>query len=163
MEKEKIKITDDTNVVVRSCFSGKLYFKNLKTGDETEWSRLGDEQELTVADLKSMRSTQSAFFKNQWVRIVCGYDDSGNEIPAINIINYLRLQQYYQNFIDPSDKSVVCGWSIKEIEENVPLMSDNAKDNLMVALNDYIDSGMLDSVSKIRAFEKALGRRLGEE
>ena len=163
MEKGKIKITDNTTVVVRSCFSGKLFYKNLKTGDETEWSRIGDEQELSVGDLKSMRSTQSSFFKNQWIRIVCAYDDDGNEIPAIDVINHLRVQQYYQNFIDPSDTSAVCGWSVKEIEENVPLLNESARENLMVALNDYIESGSLDSLTKIRAFEKALECKLGEQ
>lgn len=162
MENKKIKITDATTVIVRSCFAGHLFFKNYRTGEETEWTHIGDEQELTVADIKAMRSTQAFFFKNQWIRIVVGHNDD-EEIPAIDIINNLRLQPYYQNFIDPSDFATVRGWTAKEIEENIPLLSDGARENLIVSLNDCIESGALDSVSKIRAFEKALGCKLGIE
>lgn len=163
MENQKIKLKDTMTVIIRSCFAGHLFFRNGKTGEETEWTHIGEEQELTIADIKTMRATQAFFFKNQWIRIVGGYDEDDNEIAAIDIINGLKLQQYYQHFIDPSDISSVCGWSAGEIAENVPLMNDSAKENLVVSLNDYIESGTLDSVSKIKAFEHALGCKLGVE
>ena len=42
-------------------------------------------------------------------------------------------------------------------------MSNGAEENLVVALNTYIEKGVLDSVKSIRAFEDALGCELREE
>lgn len=66
------------------------------------------------------------------------------------------MQQYYKNIINPDDYSVVCNWSLSDIEKKIPLLTKNAKTNLAIALNTYIESGDLDSLKKIKAFEKAL-------
>ena len=44
--------------------------------------------------------------------------------------------------------------------KNVSLMSEATKQNLSVALKGYLDSGKLDSISKVKAFEEALGCEL---
>jgi hypothetical protein len=68
----------------------------------------------------------------------------------------LIVSQYYQNFLDPSNFGTACQWREKEIEENVALMSTSAKENFIIALNGFVANGTLDSMRRIKAFEKAL-------
>ncbi len=154
---KRYKITDNTEICVTSMFSGKLRFTNSRTGESYIWSRRGEALDLTVSDIKDMRSKQVLFFDNQWVRIGDGVDEDGNTIPSHEIIKALRLEHYYKNFIDPDNFDELCSIKTEDIENRVSMLTDGAKENLTVALNDYIKSGRLDSISKVRAFEKALG------
>ena len=63
---------------------------------------------------------------------------------------------YYKNYIDPTSFDKICSWNENEIAENISMLSEGARDNLIVALNRFIEDGTLDSRRKIKAFEKAL-------
>lgn len=152
----RTQLGNDVLVVVKSCFHGRLIYENQKTGETTIWEEAGETQLLTMGDLRAMKAQQVAFFKNQWIMIV-GIDEAESvDAAPSEIYKALAITQYYKNFIDPSDLSVVCNWTTKEIEERVALMSSGVRENLIVALNGLIKNGALDSVSKIKAFEKAL-------
>ena len=47
---------------------------NKRTGDRTEWSRFGEEQSVTMGDLRAMKGTQLPFFSDQMI-VVTGCDD----------------------------------------------------------------------------------------
>lgn len=157
MSKTKVKINDNLMVNVKSGFFGKLTYVNHKTGDETEWGQFGEIQSMPIADLKAMKSKQIAFYKNQWINVIGVSDDENQDITVEDILNHLYVAQYYKNVLNPENFIEVCNWKIDEIAENVALLSAGAHDNLIVALNDYIQSGQLDSRKKIKAFEEALG------
>lgn len=149
-------ISDSVLVKVKSGFYGKLYYKNLTTGESTSWERAGDVQIMSMRDLRAMRAQQTAFFKNQWVVIIGVADGEDCSATPEEICRSLIVSQYYENFIDPCDFSSACSWSVNEIQERVQLMSAGAKENLAIAVNGYIARGELDSIRRIKAFEQAL-------
>lgn len=149
-------ISDNVLVKVKSGFHGKLYYKNLITKESTIWERAGDIQVMSMSNLRAMKAQQVAFFKNQWIIILGVAEGESCKATAEDICKALIVSQYYENFIDPSKFDVACNWSEPEITERVSLMSAGAKENLIVALNGFIKSGRLDSIRKIKAFEKAL-------
>ena len=154
------KISDDMLVKVKSTFFGQLFFKNKKSGEVTEWEYPGDVQTMTMRDLRSMKAEQASFFKNGWL-LVLGFAD-GEDCGAncADIYKNLMITQYYENYIEPTDMRAVCSWNINEIPEKIAMLSPEARENLLVAINTYIKNGSLDSIKKIKAFEKALGHEL---
>ena len=158
VEKSKapVRISDDVLVDVKNCFHGKLYYKNPISGELVVWDRVGEVQTMTMRELRAMKARQLGFFKNQWIAIVGVADSNGENITPADIYKNLVITQYYKNFIDPDNFEEVCNWTEAEIAERIPAMSQGVKDNLIVALNDYILSGKLDSRRKIKAFEQAL-------
>ena len=156
-------ISDNVLVKVKSGFHGKLYYKNLVTKEPTIWEHAGDIQIMSMSNLRAMKAQQVSFFKNQWVIILGVADGESCKATAEDICRILIVSQYYENFIDPSKFDAACNWNEDEIAEKVSLMSVGAKENLVVALNGFIKSGRLDSIRKIKAFEKALGCELLKE
>lgn len=161
-KKTAITIGDDVLIKVKSGFHGKLYYKNLVTGEMTVWDRQGDVQIMSMRDLRAMKARQVAFFKNQWIIILGVAEGESCKATPADICRSLVVTQYYENFVDPTRFDAVIAWSEAEIAEKVPLMSDGAKENLVVALNKFIATGRLDSMRKKRAFEKALDCELRE-
>ena len=115
---------------------------------------------MFMRELRAMKSRNVGFFKNQWIIILGVADGEEREATPADIYKALIVGQYYNNFIDPSNFNEICGWDEKKIAERIPLLTSSAKENLVVALNGYIKSGQLDSIKKIRAFERALGCEL---
>ena len=161
-KKSVATISDDVLVKVKSGFHGKLYYKNSVSGEATNWEHQGDIQVMSMRDLRAMKARQVAFFKNQWVIILGVAEGESCTATAQDICKSLVVSQYYENFIDPTNFDSVISWNEAEIAERVSLMSDGAKENLIVALNQYIEDGRLDSIRKKRAFEKALDCELKE-
>lgn len=154
------KIDDSVLVKVKSTYFGRLFYRNKKTGESTEWLRAGDIQIVSMGDLRAMKATQVAFFKNQWLVILGLADGSECQATCADIYKALVITQYYQNYIEPTNVSAICSWNEKEIAERVAMMSAGAQENLVVTLNECIKNGALDSIRSIRAFENALGCRL---
>lgn len=156
------RIEDHILIRVKSNVFGTLVYKNQKNGEETHWSMCGEVQTMSMGDLRAMKANQASFFTNQWI-VILGVDDSTecNAKPA-DIYKILGITRYYENIVEPSNFESVCNWSVNEIEQRVSLLSDGAKMNLVIALNEYIKNGALDSVKRVKAFEKALGCSLAD-
>lgn len=159
-EKTGSPVQDNLLVRVKSNVFGKLIYVNKRNGEKTVWDGVGDVQIMTIGDLRMMRAEQNAFYRNQWILILGPMDGSGEGITCADIYDALGIKQYYVNYIDPSDLSGIISWDDAEIEERVSMLSRAQRDNLIVALNTYIENGRLDSIRKIRTFEKALGVEL---
>lgn len=149
-------ITDGVSVKVRSGFYGKLYYTNPRSGESFMWNQVGDVQFLTIGDLKAMKAQCPGYFKNQWVVILgCANEAECSATPA-EICKHLAIDHYYKDYIDPVDFAKVCEWTTAEVAERISLLGDGAKQNLIVALKEFIKDGRLDSIKKIKEFEKAL-------
>ena len=155
-----VKITDDTLINVKSNVFGKLIYVDQKTREETAWDMCGVVHPMTFGALRSMKASQSDFFKNQWIVITGFAEESPDGATPADIYKALYITNYYKDFIDPTDYSDVCSWEPEEIEAKVALMSKDARANLTVALNTYIEKGLLDSLKAIKAFEEAIGCEL---
>lgn len=159
---KSVKIDDGVLIRVKSNVFGTLLYKNSKTGEETLWTMCGETQTMTMADLRAMKANQVNFFVNQWV-VILGVDESEDDsIQPADIYKSLGITKYYMNYLEPSDFRTLCALSEAEIEKKVSLLSSGAKENLIVALNEFIDKGVLDSAKKVKAFEKALNCELAD-
>lgn len=158
--KTVIRLEDHVMVNVKSLVFGELIYINHKTGDTTIWSEFGDVQQISMSDLRAMKQGQAGFYSENWILPISIYSAGFDDITTEDILNDLIVSKYYKNIIDPDNFEQVCGWSTSQIESKVSLMTRSAKENLVVALNGYINNGVLDSTKKILAFEKALGCKL---
>lgn len=160
--KERIKLDDSALIVVKSNTFGRLIYINKRTGDKTVWSHHGEEQTVTMADLRAMKGTQNNFFADNMIIVVGCEDDRYGDVEPSDIYDALLVTKYYKSFIDPDKFGTLFKMSEAEIRQRVAQLSKNAKLNLVVALNGAISSGALDSLKKIRLFEELLGCELAD-
>lgn len=161
-KKERVRLDDSTLIRVKSNTFGKLIYINKRTGDRTEWSHHGEEQSVTMADLRAMKGTQNNFFADNMIIVTGCEDDRYDEIEPADIYDALLVSKYYKNLIDPDKFGTLFKMSDDEIRGRVSQMSKNARLNLVIALNGAINSGALDSLRKIRLFEEILGCELAD-
>ena len=160
---KKVKISDDVQIRVKSNYYGTLFYKNRRTGDYVEWKQAGEVQLITMSDLRAMKAEQTAFFRNQWIVILGVAEHEDCKATCEDICKSLVVEQYYQNYINPTDYRVICSWNETEIAERVAMMTPGAKENLIVALNTFVKEGSLDSIKRIKMFEEILGCKLYED
>lgn len=159
---KRVKISDDTQIKVKSNYHGTLFYKNKRNGDTVEWKNAGEIQPMSMGNLRAMKAEQADFFRNQWV-IILGVDEYEDcKATCEDVCKALVVEQYYKTYIDPTDYAALSGLSEKEIKERVAMLSSGAKENLIVALNTFIKNGTLDSIRKIKIFEETLGCKLYE-
>ena len=151
----KVRLDDSVLIRVKS-----LIYVNKRTGDRTEWSRFGEEQSVTMGDLRAMKGTQLPFFSDQMI-VVTGCDDERYpDLTPAEIYDALLVSRYYKNIVDPDNFGRIFSASEDETRQWVSQMSSNARMNLIVALNAAIRNGTLDSLRKIKLFEDLLGCEL---
>lgn len=155
-----IKIEDGASIKVKSGFYGVLHYKNPRSGEKFIWQHIGDIQFLSMSDLRAMKAQNVGYFKNQWLVIMGVSDDSNSKATPADIYKALAIDIYYKNFIDPNTFSDVCSWNNDDIVEKISMLSEEARKNLIVALNGFIEDGTLDSRKKIKVFEQALNCEL---
>lgn len=153
-KKTPIQLSDDVYVTLRNNVCGKLYYFNSRTGDSYEWGQYGEIQDVRIADLREMKTSQRNFYiKNKFTIVdVPELDDVTPE----DVIKYLALEQYFKGDLAPNLDDVIHRWTIDDILTRVPNMSRGSKETLIILCNTYIEDGTLDSRKKISAFETAL-------
>jgi|GEM_PF-516183 len=156
-----IKIPDDTPIEVKSNCFGELMFKG--RDGKISWSKCGEVQTLTMKELRDIKSTAHKFFEHQWIVPIGVSSDSTSKAKPADIYKSLGILKWYKNLVEPSDFKGICNWDIATIHARIKLLSKGVKENLIVALNAYIVSGVLDSRKKIKAFEEALGVELAAQ
>ena len=104
-----------------------------------------------------MKNGAIKFFANQLVIITGFADENAEKYEVADIYKALYITQYYQDVLDPADYEEICSWTPVVIKQKVPMLSKGAKGKLVVALNTYIEKGVLDSLKAIKTFEEVLG------
>lgn len=158
--RERLKLTDDTLVNVKSTTYGELIYINPRTGSQYIWSNPGDVLTLTVGDIRVMAATQRAFFENQWIVLIELIDDEYADVPIAEVYDALLISQYYKNLLDPTNLNALLKLKDAELKDKIRYLSNGARTNLMVAANTAIQNGSLDSLKVIRTLEEALGCEL---
>lgn len=135
--------------------SGMLvYASKRQMGYKLKWRHFGDVQFVELAELMSMRSSDSRFFSENWIAI-----DDSFEYKA-RILKVLRVDEMYANSIRPDDMSKLFTLSPAEIQKKVSGLSASMKESVYLTARNAIETGELDSIAKIRALETALDRKL---
>lgn len=139
-------------VTVRNGFHGLLVYVSKHTGEVFEWSAFGDEQEMTLAELKSAKSSAKGFFSNNWFM----FDEPW-------IIDYLGVRKFYENALSLDEFERLFSKKPEEITKIVSKMSDGQKRSIKYLAAEKIRNGEIDSRKLIASLEKLLGTRLIED
>lgn len=154
-QKKSLKIEDNLKIRTRSNQYGSLVFINSRTGDRTEWHGMNDTQDISVADVRDMKSNGIRFFTEPWIFIegisTPGYEDYTLE----DIVEALDLQRYYSK-LQGSDIGDILEWDADEIKARTPGLTRTVRMNIIAALNTAIKEEELVNLKIIRAWERAL-------
>ena len=160
VQKQKPKLDDSVLIRVKSNTYGHLIYINQRTGDRTDWENFGDEQTITMGDLRAMRGTQNAFYSDNMIIVVGCEDDRYKDLTPADIYDALMVSKYYKHLIDPDNFSSLFYMDEGNLKERISAMSSNARINLVLALNESIRNGSLDSIRRVHLFEELLGCEL---
>lgn len=138
-------------IPVKNGFQGRLVYRSKKTGEVYVWERFGDEQDLTVNELKSVRSGSRAFFEQNWFLI----DDP-------EVLEYLGVTGFYKYALTSENFDSLFSLPPGEIMQRVAKLSDGQKRSVVYRAKVLIGEGAIDSLKVIDALEGALGIELIE-
>lgn len=152
-----VRIDDTALINVKSNVFGELIFVDPVTKAKVRWVQCGEVLQLPLAMLRNMKNGAIKFFTNQLVIITGFADENAERYEVADIYKALYISQYYKDVLDPTDYGDICSWSPAVIKQKVPMLSKGSKGKLVVALNTYIEKGVLDSLKAIKTFEEVLG------
>lgn len=146
------EIDSEQYVSVRNGFRGRLIYKSKRTGETYIWDGFGDEQEMTLRELKNAKSAGKKFFMNNWFM----FDDDW-------VVDYLGVRPYYKKAI-PIDKfDDIFTKSASEVKKTLEGVSDGQKRSIAYRAHELIAQNKIDSRSVIAALEESLGIELIEK
>lgn len=137
------KINDDTEVTLISNCKGKLFYKSL-TNVIREWGEQGDEQEMTVKELKEMKAQQSIFFSENWII----FPES-----QMDIIKHLKIEKHYTNVIFPEDIDAIFEKPVEEFEKFLDGATTGTKSLILGKAREKYESKELVNAHIIRLIE----------
>src|SRR5206468_5939812 len=140
------KITDDTEVTLISNCKGKLFYRSL-TNVIREWGDQGDEQEMTVKELKEMKAQQSVFFSENWVI----FPES-----QMDIIKHLKIEKYYTNVVFPEDVDAMFEKSVEDFEKILDNATTGVKALVLGKAREKYETKELTNAHIIRLIEDKL-------
>ena len=141
------------SVTVKNGFQGDLIYQSKRTGEVFEWKHFGDEQEMELCELKNVKSSEKAFFENNWFM----FDDEFSWV-----IDWLDVGKYYKKALKIDDFDDVFTKTPEEITEIISGLSRGQKASLAYRARQVIADGGIDSIKAISALEDGLGVELIE-
>lgn len=144
-------IDPEQYVTVKNGFQGRLIYKSKRTGERFVWDSFGDEQEMTLQELKNAKNSSKSFFENNWFMFDEGW-----------IVDYLGIGKYYKHAIRLEDFDEIFEHTADEIREIVGEMSEGQKKSLAYRAGTMIAEGKIDSNRVITALEETLNIKLIE-
>lgn len=151
-KKPVAKEIDQTQLVtVRNGFRGRLVYISARTGEKFEWGEYGDEQEMELRELKSVKASAKKFFEENWFLL----DEW--------VIRYLGVESFYKHALSPDTFDEIFLKSPEEIKADISEMSRGQRDSVAYRAKELISDGKVDSLKVIAALEEALGIDLIEK
>jgi hypothetical protein len=127
-----------------SCTAGELVVEGLRTKTLYDWHGIGDVIEVEYGDLISMVRARSPYvFKP---RFIIRNDDFVKENKTV--------KEFYENMYTIDDLNEIVNMPADKIKEVLPQLPIGAQDALKGIVGGAVDSGTLDSISKIRVFDE---------
>lgn len=159
-KKKDLNFPDHVMVGIQSNTYGELIYLNRRTGARITWATIGEVQPVPMGELRDMRNTQRGFFVNNRIFVTGVQDEEYSDATPEDVYKALMVSQYYKDTIDPDDFNKIFTLSEYELRERLERMGSGAKTNFIVAANEAIRRGRLDSLRKIRTIEECLGCEL---
>lgn len=141
-------LNDDTRVSVKSLVP-TVYYSCTTTFESFAWVEAGDIQEMTFKQLRMMKTKHPRYFTDKWL------------LPMNNnVVKKLGLDKVYANNMNRGDMRKLYGSDVKEVEELLSGLSNDAKTGLTHKVEDAVKNGKIENVKIIRCLEKHLGVEL---
>lgn len=134
---ELIKVVCITNAPL-------VYESRSQLGYRVYWDGYLSEAWMEYKELINMRNTYRAFFERPW--IICDWD----------VLEDLRVEQYYKNIIDLENLDDVFKKTPKELEKTLKEIPDGIKALIVDRAFELRREKKLDSLSVIETIEKTL-------
>ena len=146
---KKVKKLSDTSVVtVISNFPGFLYYRDPRTQDEFEFAEYGDENEMTIQQLKVMKSQHRRFFEDKWITFA--------EHESDDIIKHLKIEKYFKDGASQDDLEDIFDKSVEDIADIIDTATPNEKSLILTKAREKFESGELTNLHVIRLIEEKL-------
>lgn len=146
------KIDPEEYVIVRNGFYGRLIYKSSRTGERFVWEKFGDEQEITLRELRNAKNNNKKFFENNWFL----FDEDW-------IVSYLGVRQFYNNALSVEKFDELFNKPAEELRDVIKGMNKGQKKSVAYRAMEMIANGWIDSRKTIAALEDALGIELTEK
>lgn len=137
----------DMNELIRVvCITNAplVYESRSQLGYRVYWDGYLSEAWMEYKELINMRSTYRAFFERPW--IICDWD----------VLEDLRVEQYYKNIIDLENLDDVFKKTPKELEKTLKEIPDGIKALIVDRAFELRREKKLDSLNVIETIEKTL-------
>lgn len=146
-------ISPNEEVLVQNGFWGMLTYISKRNGTPLMFNQFGDSDYISFGELQTMRSTQPAFFSNNWILI----DDD-------EVLEALGMSKYYENsFRRAEDFEEFFDKPLKQFKSILAKLPATQKKVLFAIAKEKIDNGEIDSLKKIDALEEAFGVSFKED
>jgi hypothetical protein len=126
---------------------GLLFYRSGKNGATWRLESYGDTDEMTLAELKTMRSSNGKFINEPWLLML---DD--------DVVNYFGLAEMYKTVMSPEQVERFFAFSVDKMEKTLKGNMPKGMKNLLLAVaREKVASGSLDSTAKRQLFETIFG------
>lgn len=144
-------IDPEQYVIVRNGFQGRLVYKSKRTGEKFVWGAFGDEQEMTLRELRNAKNSYKAFFTNNYFM----FDEPW-------VVDYLGVKQFYKNAISIDDFDEIFELPANELKQRISGLSKGQRMSVIYRARQLILDEKIDSRKTIQVLEEALGVELVE-
>lgn len=121
-----------------------IYESKSQMGYRIDWDGYLSENWIEYKELINMRNSQRAFFEEPWV--ICEWD----------VLQDLKVTQYYKNLIDLENLEDVFKKPIDELEKTLKIVPKGIKHLIVDKAYELRKSRELDSISVIEIIENTL-------
>ena len=142
--KKRLEINRDELIECRSAVSNLIYVSK-RTSEKFEWAEYGDVNYITLGELITMKSTQPRMLKEGWLIV----DDE-------DAIEQLGLAKMYGNLFEVNDIDEFFDLDEQEMTRILTNMPRGFKNSLGNFARERLESGQLDSKSKVKLLEELL-------
>lgn len=141
-------LNDDTRITVKSLVPA-VYYTCSTTFESFSWVEVGDEQEMSYRQLRIMKTKHPRYFSDKWL------------LPTNkDALKKLGLEKIFANNMSRGDMKKLYGADVKEVEELLSSLSNDAKTELTQKVEKAVKNGKIVNVKIIRVLEKHLGVEL---
>jgi hypothetical protein len=142
------KLDDSTMVTVIGNFAGDLFYRSPRTQDEWRWA-FGDEDDMSIRELKTMKSSHRRFFEDKWITFA--------EHEADDVIKHLKLEKYYNEGISNQDDwDSIFELSVDELSDIIETATPNEKSLIINLAREKFEDGELVNTHIIKLIEEKL-------
>lgn len=140
-------------ITVRNGYPGQLVYTSKRTGERFFWEHYGDEQDMTLMELRNARNTSKKFFDHNWFVFDEEYDW---------VIDFLGVRAFYNNIINLEGIDALFKKTPKQIEKELATLTNGQKRTVGYRAMEMIRDKEIDSLAVIDVLEKGLGVALIE-